>query len=137
MIGRTAKLQVLAFLVVSILGVTYVGVRYVGLGERLLGGGYVVHVDLARAGGIFPNAPVTYRGVLYTQGPTFEVTESCGDGSSTRTHLANNTWLLLDPGDELAVSADGRTISGVYRVETPFANSQFIQESTYTIVRAN
>lgn len=63
MIGRTAKVQVLAFLLVSVLGVSYVGIRYVGLGDRLLGGSYVVHMDLARAGGIFPNAPVTYRGV--------------------------------------------------------------------------
>ncbi|SCL30982.1 phospholipid/cholesterol/gamma-HCH transport system substrate-binding protein [Micromonospora rhizosphaerae] len=63
MIGRTAKLQVLAFVLVSVLGIAYVGIRYVGLGDRLLGGGYVVHVDLARAGGIFANAPVTYRGV--------------------------------------------------------------------------
>lgn len=63
MIGRTAKLQVIAFVLVSLLGVGYVGVRYVGLGDRLLGGGYVVHVDLARAGGLFANAPVTYRGV--------------------------------------------------------------------------
>ncbi|MBY8874893.1 MCE family protein [Micromonospora sp. PLK6-60] len=58
-----AKLQVLAFVLVSVLGVGYVGIRYVGLGERLLGGVYVVHLDLARAGGIFANAPVTYRGV--------------------------------------------------------------------------
>ena len=63
MIGRTAKLQVLAFLVVSLIGVSYVGLRYVGLGDRLLGGSYVVHADFAYAGGIFPNAPVTYRGV--------------------------------------------------------------------------
>lgn len=63
MIARTAKLQVLAFLVVSLLGVTYVGVRYVGLGDRLLGNGYIVHADFADAGGIFTNAPVTYRGV--------------------------------------------------------------------------
>ncbi|NJP33582.1 MlaD family protein [Micromonospora thermarum] len=63
MIGRSTKLKVVAFVVVSLLGVAYVGVRYVGLGDRLLGGGYVVHLDLARAGGIFPNAPVTYRGV--------------------------------------------------------------------------
>ncbi|MEU8300325.1 MCE family protein [Micromonospora sp. NPDC048909] len=63
MIGRTAKLQVLAFVVVSLLGISYVGVRYVGLGDRLLGGSYLVHLDLARAGGIFANAPVTYRGV--------------------------------------------------------------------------
>ena len=63
MIGRTAKLQVLAFVLVSVLGISYVGIRYVGLGDRLLGGNYLVHVDLARAGGIFANAPVTYRGV--------------------------------------------------------------------------
>ncbi|MEH0841224.1 MlaD family protein [Micromonospora sp. CPCC 205711] len=63
MIGRTAKLQVLAFVLVSILGVGYVGIRYVGLGDRLFGGSYLVHLELARAGGIFPNAPVTYRGV--------------------------------------------------------------------------
>ncbi|MCO1594533.1 MCE family protein [Micromonospora sp. RHAY321] len=63
MIGRTAKVQVLAFLLVSVLGVSYVAIRYVGLGDRLLGGSYVVHLDLTRAGGIFPNAPVTYRGV--------------------------------------------------------------------------
>lgn len=63
MIGRTAKLQVLAFLVVSLLGVSYVAVRYVGLADRVLGSGYLVHADFAEAGGIFPNAAVTYRGV--------------------------------------------------------------------------
>ncbi|MEU2613686.1 MlaD family protein [Micromonospora sp. NPDC007271] len=63
MIGRTTKLQVIAFVLVSVLGIGYVGIRYVGLGDRLLGAGYLVHVDLARAGGLFANAPVTYRGV--------------------------------------------------------------------------
>jgi phospholipid/cholesterol/gamma-HCH transport system substrate-binding protein len=63
MISRTARIQVIIFLVVSMVGVSYVGVRYVGLGDRLLGGSYTVHVDLPVAGGIFTNAPVTYRGV--------------------------------------------------------------------------
>ncbi|BCB73762.1 MlaD family protein [Phytohabitans flavus] len=62
MIGTGTKLRVLAFLVVSVLGIAYVAVRYVGLGDRLLGRGYLVHADFAEAGGIFPNAPVTYRG---------------------------------------------------------------------------
>ncbi|MFD0823515.1 MCE family protein, partial [Micromonospora zhanjiangensis] len=59
MITRTAKLQVLVFVLVSALGIGYVGVRYVGWGAR----GYLVHADFAEAGGIFANAPVTYRGV--------------------------------------------------------------------------
>ncbi|MGN9910349.1 MCE family protein [Phytohabitans sp. LJ34] len=62
MIKTSTKLQVLAFLVVSVVGIAYVAVRYVGLGDRLLGRGYIVHADFAEAGGIFPNAPVTYRG---------------------------------------------------------------------------
>lgn len=63
MIGRTARLQVLTFLVVSVLGIWFVGMRYVGLGQRFFGGGYVVRADFATTGGIFTNAPVTYRGV--------------------------------------------------------------------------
>jgi phospholipid/cholesterol/gamma-HCH transport system substrate-binding protein len=63
MITRTVKLQVLTFLVVSLLGVAFVGLRYVGIGDQLFGGGYVVHADFASAGGIFTNAAVTYRGV--------------------------------------------------------------------------
>lgn len=62
MIRTGTKLQVLAFLVVSVIGIAYVAVRYVGLGDRLLGRGYLVHADFAEAGGIFPNAPVTFRG---------------------------------------------------------------------------
>jgi len=60
---RTVRLQVLAFLVVSLLGVGYVSLRYVGLGDALFGGGYTVRARFATAGGIFPNAAVTERGV--------------------------------------------------------------------------
>jgi phospholipid/cholesterol/gamma-HCH transport system substrate-binding protein len=35
----------------------------VGLGDRLGGGGYLVHAEFTEAGGIFANAAVTYRGV--------------------------------------------------------------------------
>ena len=58
-----AKIQVLAFVVISVVGIAYVGLTYVGLGRQLFGGEYVVHADFARGGGIFANAPVTYRGV--------------------------------------------------------------------------
>ncbi len=58
-----ARIQVLVFLVISMLGIGYVGLRYVGLGQTLLGGEYLVHARFDRAGGIFTNAPVTYRGV--------------------------------------------------------------------------
>ncbi|HEX6970192.1 MAG TPA: MCE family protein [Micromonosporaceae bacterium] len=63
MITRRVRIQVLVFLVVSLLGVAFVGLRYVGLGDFVLGRGTVVYADFATAGGIFTNAPVTYRGV--------------------------------------------------------------------------
>jgi phospholipid/cholesterol/gamma-HCH transport system substrate-binding protein len=57
------KLQLLAFLVITVLGISYVSARYVGLGKAFLGAGYVVTADFREAGGIFENAEVTYRGV--------------------------------------------------------------------------
>ncbi|WP_432827664.1 MCE family protein [Dactylosporangium sp. CA-092794] len=63
MIRRTAKLQVLAFLAIGLVGIAYVGLNYVGLGDLLLGRGTTVYADFAEAGGLFANAPVTYRGV--------------------------------------------------------------------------
>jgi phospholipid/cholesterol/gamma-HCH transport system substrate-binding protein len=60
---RGTRLQLLVFLIISVLGITYVGVRYVGLGDRFLGRTYTVYADLAAAGGLFTNASVSYRGV--------------------------------------------------------------------------
>jgi phospholipid/cholesterol/gamma-HCH transport system substrate-binding protein len=57
------RIQVLLFVVISLLGLGYVGVHYVGLGNRLLGRNYTVGLDLAQTAGLFVNAPVTYRGV--------------------------------------------------------------------------
>jgi phospholipid/cholesterol/gamma-HCH transport system substrate-binding protein len=62
MISRIARVQVLSFLAAGMVGVIFVAVNYLGLGDRLLGRDYVVHADLATAGGLYPNAPVTYRG---------------------------------------------------------------------------
>lgn len=63
MITRRTRLQVLVFALIGALGIGYAGIRYVGLGDRIIGGAYVVHADFDDAGGIFPNAAVTYRGV--------------------------------------------------------------------------
>ncbi|GAB2487656.1 MlaD family protein [Jatrophihabitans fulvus] len=63
MLTRTTRFQVVAFVVIALLGIGYLGVRYVGVARWIGAEGYTVRVDLARAGGIFPNAEVTYRGV--------------------------------------------------------------------------
>jgi phospholipid/cholesterol/gamma-HCH transport system substrate-binding protein len=63
MLGMKVRLQLIAFLLVSVVGVAYVAVRYVGVGEAIFGGPYTISADFARSGGIFTNAAVTYRGV--------------------------------------------------------------------------
>jgi phospholipid/cholesterol/gamma-HCH transport system substrate-binding protein len=63
-IRRSTKVQLLMFVVLSLLGVSYVGFNYVGLGSTLFGpGGCTVSANFPDSGGIFTGAEVTYRGV--------------------------------------------------------------------------
>lgn len=63
MIGRKTLRLVALFAVISIVGIVYVSLRYVGADSLIGLGPYVVKVELAESGGIFPNASVSYRGV--------------------------------------------------------------------------
>ncbi|WP_370616251.1 MCE family protein [Mumia sp. Pv 4-285] len=63
MITGRMRVQLVLFLVLTLVGVTYVGATYAQL-DRLFGGnGYSVTVEMAESGGIFTGADVTYRGV--------------------------------------------------------------------------
>ncbi|GAA3456673.1 MCE family protein [Dactylosporangium matsuzakiense] len=99
MIRNSTKLQVLAFLVAGLIGVVYVGLEYVGLGDRLLGRGTTVYADLAQAGGLFANAPVTYRGVPVGRVESVTLHDQ---GARARLHL----------DDGVRVPADTRAIVG-------------------------
>jgi phospholipid/cholesterol/gamma-HCH transport system substrate-binding protein len=63
MMSRTVWVQLLAFVLVTLLGVGYVSVRYLGVGSLLGPGRYSVTLQLRESGGIFTGADVTYRGV--------------------------------------------------------------------------
>src|SRR5260370_11130978 len=64
MLTRATKLKLTAFALVSVLALAYTGFHYANLG-RYFGsrGYYVVRLDLANSGGIYPHPDVTYRGV--------------------------------------------------------------------------
>jgi len=64
MLTRTTRIQLVTFAVIAVLVIGYTGFHYANLG-RLFGlrGYYTVQMQLANAGGIFPQADVTYRGV--------------------------------------------------------------------------
>jgi len=63
MITPTVRLQLVAFVVITVLGVGYVGTRYADAGRLFGATTYPVLVQLADSGGIFTGADVTYRGV--------------------------------------------------------------------------
>jgi phospholipid/cholesterol/gamma-HCH transport system substrate-binding protein len=60
-IRRATKIQLVVFVLLSILGILYIGTRYVGF--TLGSGPYTVRLLLTNTGGIFTNAEVTERGV--------------------------------------------------------------------------
>lgn len=62
MIRRGTKIQLLVFLVLTVVGISYVALSYIGLNP--LNSPYTVSVKLASSGGIFTNADVTERGVV-------------------------------------------------------------------------
>jgi phospholipid/cholesterol/gamma-HCH transport system substrate-binding protein len=75
MLTRSTRLKLLAFALVGVLVLAYAGLHYAKLG-RFFGarGYYVVQLDLADGGGIFPNADVTYRGVPVGRVGTMRIT---------------------------------------------------------------
>lgn len=76
MLTRKVRLQIFAFIAIALVGVSFAGARYAGL-DRLFGPrGYVVTMNLADSGGIFPNAEVTYRGVTVGEVGQLRLTRS-------------------------------------------------------------
>jgi phospholipid/cholesterol/gamma-HCH transport system substrate-binding protein len=86
MIRRSTKIQLLLFVVLSLLGVSYVGFNYVGLGSTLFGPrGCTVSADFPDSGGIFTDAEVTYRGVTVGQVGQLRLLDYAGaDGRQIR-----------------------------------------------------
>lgn len=63
MITRRTKVQLLVFVIITLLGVSFVGARYARLDEAVRDTTFDVTAHFAEAGGIFAGAEVTYRGV--------------------------------------------------------------------------
>jgi phospholipid/cholesterol/gamma-HCH transport system substrate-binding protein len=68
MLRRSTKIQLLAFVVITLVGISYVAAEYVGLAKYVTGDkGCRISAEFPSSGGIFTNAEVTYRGVSIGQ----------------------------------------------------------------------
>lgn len=76
MITRRTKVQLLVFVVITLLGVTYVGARYAQLDRLFYDDSFEVVAHFEDGGGIYAGAEVSYRGVKVGQVDRMEVTEA-------------------------------------------------------------
>lgn len=63
MITRRTKVQLLVFVIITLLGVSYVGARYARLDRLVRDDAYTVVAHFSDSGGIFAGGEVSYRGV--------------------------------------------------------------------------
>ncbi|MEV5964929.1 MlaD family protein [Kribbella sp. NPDC051952] len=62
MITRTVRIQLMVFLLITVVGVAFVGAKYAQVDKLLFDDDYTVSASFAESGGIFTGAEVTYRG---------------------------------------------------------------------------
>lgn len=75
MITRRTKVQLLVFVIITLVGVSFVGARYAKLDEAVRDTNYEVVAHFEESGGIFAGAEVTYRGVGIGSVDRMELTE--------------------------------------------------------------
>jgi phospholipid/cholesterol/gamma-HCH transport system substrate-binding protein len=62
MITRAVRIQLMVFLLITVVGVAFVGARYAQIDKLFVDDDYTVSASFAESGGIFTGAEVTYRG---------------------------------------------------------------------------
>jgi len=75
MIERTTKIQLLVFVIITLVGVSFVGARYARLDRLVVDDTYTVVAHFSESGGIFADAEVTYRGVKVGQVEELRLTD--------------------------------------------------------------
>jgi phospholipid/cholesterol/gamma-HCH transport system substrate-binding protein len=75
MITRRTKIQLVVFVVITLVLVTFVGARYARLDRFVMDTGYQVTAHYKESGGIFTGAEVTYRGVTIGEVSGMELTD--------------------------------------------------------------
>ncbi len=75
MIERTTKIQLLVFVIITLVGVSFVGARYARLDRLVVDDTYTVVAHFSESGGIFADAEVTYRGVKIGQVEELRLTD--------------------------------------------------------------
>jgi phospholipid/cholesterol/gamma-HCH transport system substrate-binding protein len=108
MITRRVKLQLMVFLLITLVGVAYVGGKYAQVDRLVFDDTYTVSASFAESGGIFTGAEVTYRGQPIGRVGKLKLLP---DGVEVNLDINKNT---LVPNDLMAVVANRSAIGEQY-----------------------
>ncbi|TCC10799.1 MCE family protein [Kribbella soli] len=108
MITKAVRIQLMVFLLITVVGVAFVGARYAQIDKLIVDDDYTVSASFAESGGIFSGAEVTYRGQ-----PVGRVGELklLSDGVQVNLDIDKKTKI---PNDLLAVVANRSAIGEQY-----------------------
>jgi phospholipid/cholesterol/gamma-HCH transport system substrate-binding protein len=109
MISRRTKIQLLVFVLITLVGVSFVGARYAKLGRLVFDDSYTVVAHFDRSGGVFAGAEVTYRGVGIGRVDKLVLTD---DGVDVYLDVANSYDKI--PADTLAVVGNRSAVGEQY-----------------------
>lgn len=109
MITRRTKVQLLIFLIITVVGVTYVGARYAQLDRVFIDRTYTVVAHYPESGGIFAGGEVTYRGVRIGKVDKLELTD---EGVDVYLEI-DNEWDEI-PADTLALVGNRSAVGEQY-----------------------
>ncbi|KAA2250178.1 MCE family protein [Solihabitans fulvus] len=109
MLTGRARVQLAVFVVLTLLGVSFAGYRYAGLNRLFGADSYLVTADLGRAGGLFPNAEVTYLGTKVGRVGAMRLTDN---GIQVDLNIDSNAPPI--PADTRAVVADRSAVGEQY-----------------------
>jgi phospholipid/cholesterol/gamma-HCH transport system substrate-binding protein len=119
MITRRTKIQLLVFVLITLVGVSYVGARYARLDRLVVDDSYTVVAHFAESGGIFTGGEVTYRGVRVGEVTSMELTE---EGVDVHLQIVNDYDTI--PADTLAIVGNRSAVGEQYVELQPQADSE-------------
>jgi len=154
MITKKTKIQLVIFVLITLVGVAFVGARYARLDRLFLDDSYRVVAHFKEAGGIFAGAEVSYRGVTVGQVGELEVTEEGVDvlldiDNDSDPIAADATALVANRSavGEQFVDLQPQSDSGPYleddseialdRTETPISTTKLLVDVDTTVNSVN
>ena len=109
MITRRTRIQLLVFVIITLVGVTYTGARYAQLDRAFVDRTYTVVAHFPESGGIFAGGEVTYRGVGIGQVSKMDLTDR---GVDVYLEIEKDTEKV--PADTLAVVGNRSAVGEQY-----------------------